>query len=60
MRYMNSGNHDVQGFVNVEGSMTINGDADSVTADTVLNERRAGFYTMERWSWSECYDTTCN
>jgi hypothetical protein len=58
--YYNKGKFDLQGFVNVEGTITIQGNADSVTPDYVKNVRRAGTYTVERWSWRECYSTACN
>lgn len=60
MNYTNSGNHDVQGFANVEGEVTISGDADTATPDDLTSATRPGFYTMERWSWRECYSVTCS
>lgn len=60
MVYDNSGNFDLQGFVNIEGSITISGSANSNVPASVINARIPGTYGMKRWSWRECYNTTCS
>jgi hypothetical protein len=50
----------LDGFANVEGGIFVRGSVDSTAGDAVLGERRVGLYTVERWSWRECYNTTCS
>lgn len=60
MEYENRGNFDLEGFVNVEGTISIRGSADSIVPDSVLRAKRPGTYAMERWSWRECFNEACN
>jgi hypothetical protein len=62
LRYRNQGDISVEGFANVEGDITIDGNVVSNVPDDVTNGvgRRPGFYTLERWSWRECYNAACN
>ena len=60
LEYLNSGNFKLQGFANAEGDLKISGNADSATPATLISWRRTGSYTMERWSWRECYSVNCS
>lgn len=62
LQYRNNGNVDVDGYANVEGNITVGGNVDSVAPDDVTNGvgQRAGFYSLERWSWRECYSINCS
>jgi hypothetical protein len=60
MQYLNRGNFDLQGYVNIEGSIEIRGQANSDTPPSLITTRRPGTYMMELWSWRECYNMACN
>jgi hypothetical protein len=53
------GNIGMDGFANVEGGIFVRGSIDSTVSSPVIEARRTGLYTMERWSWRECYNITC-
>lgn len=57
--YKNSGNKTVEGFVIADNKMTIGGTVDpfSIVGDYT---QRPGFYSMEQWSWRECYSEDCS
>lgn len=63
--YTNTGNVTLGGFANVEGTVTMSGSVEgSVSSEVSTNladglGRRPGFYTLERWSWRECYSEDC-
>jgi len=57
LNYISSGNFTLNGFVNIEGSMTIAGSTNPVLGDDILSQ--PGFHTVKLWSWRECYSTTC-
>jgi hypothetical protein len=58
-QYKNTGNKTVKGFVISDGLMTIGG---GVAPFSVIGDytQRPGFYNLKRWSWRECYTTSCN
>ncbi len=66
LEYVSTGDVTLGGFANVEGTITM-GDG---TEGTVSSEvppsladdlgKRPGFYTLERWSWRECYTEDCD
>jgi hypothetical protein len=56
--YSNGGSFDLTGYASVEGDMEIFGNANPFGSDDVAN--RPGFYSVEQWSWRECYSEDCN
>lgn len=57
LEYRNIGNFTLNGFANVEGSMSVQGSVNPIIGADVLNQ--PGFHDVEVWSWRECYDPTC-
>lgn len=58
MEFVSGGNVDVEGFVNVEGDMTLSGTIGGVLPG-VLAGGLPGIYDLNLWSWRECYTPTC-
>ncbi len=56
--YTNVGDFTLNGFVNIEGTMTIQGSVDPILGGDVLNA--PGYHNVKIWSWRECYNTTCS
>ena len=56
--YKNAGTFTLNGFVNIEGTMTIKGTVGPVLSDDVLNQ--PGYHNVKIWSWRECYDANCS
>lgn len=56
--FVHTGGATVQGFVNVEGDMKINGTVGGVLPG-VLAGGLPGIYDLNLWSWRECYTPTC-
>lgn len=58
LEYRNNGNFTLNGFVNVDGSMTLAGSVNPLIGNDVLN--MPGYHDIRVWSWRECYNTTCS
>lgn len=59
MTYANGGSINVQGFMNVEGDISLRGNVDGLLPGALVNGI-PGLYSLSRWSWRECYNLTCN
>jgi hypothetical protein len=59
MDFCNSGSFDIEGFVNVEGDIKLNGNVDGFLP-AELATGLPGLFKVSQWSWRECYNTTCN
>ncbi len=55
----NGGNLEIRGFVNVEGDMSLRGNVGGVLPGELINGI-PGAYTVNLWSWRECYSEDCN
>lgn len=59
MKYDNGGSINVEGFVNVEGDLSLRGNVDGFLP-AELASGLPGLFKVNLWSWRECYNTTCN
>lgn len=59
MTYDNGGSINVQGFMNVEGDISLRGNVDGLLPGALVNGI-PGLYSLSRWSWRECYSLSCN
>jgi type II secretory pathway pseudopilin PulG len=57
LEYANTGNFTLNGFVNVEGTMNIQGSVNPFPGTDALNS--PGYHDVKLWSWRECYNETC-
>jgi hypothetical protein len=57
LQYTNIGNFALNGYANIEGTMTIQGSVDPILGNDVLNQ--PGYHDIRVWSWRECYSQTC-
>lgn len=57
-RFENSGSLDVDGYVNVEGDLFMQGSVGGILPGELLNGV-PGLVSVSTWSWRECYNTTC-
>lgn len=55
MEYKNSGNQEIDGYANVEGSVTLSGNS-TANLDGALANGIPGLYKTEQWSWRELYE----
>ncbi len=55
--YKNNGNFSLNGFVNVDGSMTMAGSVSPLVGNDVLN--MPGYHDVKLWSWRECQNVGC-
>lgn len=59
LEYSNIGSFNLQGFVNVEGDMSLAGNVDGFLPGSLVNGL-PGLIDVNQWSWRECYNTTCD
>lgn len=59
MTYRNAGSIDVNGFVNVEGDMFLQGSVTGFLPGSLVNGL-PGLIDINLWSWRECYNTACS
>ncbi len=57
--WRNGGNLDIDGYVNVEGDLYLQGSVGGILPGELLNGI-PGLVSVNLWSWRECYDTTCS
>ncbi len=59
MTYRNAGSIDINGFVNVEGDIFLQGSVTGFLPGALVNGL-PGLIDINLWSWRECYTQTCN
>jgi len=59
MYYCSAGNSVVEGYINVEGDLRLAGDVAGILPSE-LYAGLPGLVKVSRWSWRECYNTSCN
>ena len=59
MTYRNAGSIDVNGFVNVEGDMFLQGSVTGFLPGSLVNGL-PGLIDINLWSWRECYNIACS
>jgi len=57
-KYDNGGSINLQGFLNVEGDISLRGNVDGLLPGELVNGIN-GVYSLTLWSWRECYNSTC-
>lgn len=58
-KYNNGGSINLQGFLNVEGDISLRGNVDGLLPGGLVNGIN-GVYSLTLWSWRECYSINCN
>jgi hypothetical protein len=58
MKFDNGGSLNIEGFINVEGDMSLRGSIEGFLPATLVNGV-PGLFKLDLWSWRECYNTTC-
>lgn len=58
-KYDNGGSINLQGFMNVEGDISLRGNVDGLLPGDLVNGI-SGLYSLSLWSWRECYNTSCS
>lgn len=58
MDFCNSGSLNIEGYVNIEGDMSLGGSIDGFLPAPLVNGV-PGLFRVSQWSWRECYNTTC-
>jgi hypothetical protein len=59
MQFTNTGNVYIEGFVNVEGDMTLGGNVGGFLPAELVNGLPS-LFKESLWSWRECYDPACS
>ncbi len=59
MKFDNGGSINVEGFINVEGDMSLPGNVDGFLP-AELASGLPGLFKVSLWSWREFYNTTCS
>ncbi len=59
MKFDNSGNVNIEGFVNVEGDMKLGGSVDGFLPAEMATGL-PGLFRVSLWSWRECYSVNCS
>ena len=59
MTFDMGGSFNIEGFVNVEGDMSLGGSIDGFLPAPLINGV-PGLFKVSLWSWRECYNTTCS
>jgi hypothetical protein len=59
MTYRNAGSIDINGFINVEGDIFLQGSVTGFLPGALVNGL-PGLIDINLWSWRECYTATCN
>lgn len=59
LEYDNGGSLNVQGFINVEGDISLGGSVNGFLPGDLVNGL-PGLIDVKLWSWRECYNTACN
>jgi Tfp pilus assembly protein PilX len=59
MKYVNGGSFGIQGFVNVEGDISLQGSVNGFNPGVLVNGL-PGLVDTSLWSWRECYTVTCS
>jgi hypothetical protein len=54
LSYKSTGNFNLRGFANVDGSMSLAGSVNPLATVAVVNH--PGFYSIRQWSWRELYE----
>lgn len=58
MDFCNSGSLNLEGYVNIEGDMSLAGSIDGFLPAPLVNGV-PGLFRVSQWSWRECFNTTC-
>lgn len=58
MEFDNSGSLNIEGYVNVEGDMSLGGSVDGFLPAELRNGV-PGLFNITQWSWRECYTDDC-
>lgn len=59
MDFCNGGSLNIEGYVNVEGDMSLGGSVDGFLPAPLVNGV-PGLFKVSLWSWRECYNTACS
>lgn len=59
LEFDNGGSLNIQGFVNVEGDMSLSGSVNGFLPGNLVNGL-PGLIAVNLWSWRECYNPTCD
>lgn len=59
MTYRNAGSIDINGFINVEGDMFLQGSVTGFLPGALVNGL-PGLIDINQWSWRECYTNWCS
>lgn len=59
MDFCNGGSLNIEGYVNIEGDMSLGGSVDGFLPAPLVNGV-PGLFRVSQWSWRECYNTACN